>query len=226
MNKNIYFTSGNIEFLKFIATCFMTMDHINKYLFNSLLPFFFEIGRIAMPIFIFVLAYNLAISKQYTKLINRLLFFAIISSPVFIALGGLYSNFYPLNIMFTLLVVTIVSYCIERKKIILACIILLIFGGIVEYWWPAVVLGVSIFCFFRFKNYTFLMFSIISLLALYFINNNLYALMVVPILCILLIVNVPFVRLRYFFYIYYPAHLLVIFIIKTKMMNAGYLFFY
>lgn len=226
MNKDIYFTSGNIEFLKFIAAFFMTMDHINKYLFNSLLPFFFEIGRMVMPIFVFVLAYNLATRKQYATSIKRLLFFAILSEPVFIALGGLYGKFYPLNIMFTLLTITVVSYCIEKNLILLACFILLVFGGCVEYWWPAVILGVSVFCFFRFKNFVFLCFSILSLFSLYLINNNLYAMIVILILFVFQFVNVPFVRLRYLFYIYYPAHLLIIFIVKIKMMDAGYLFFY
>jgi hypothetical protein len=32
----------------------------NKYLFNETLLFLFEAGRVAMPLFVFVLAYNLA----------------------------------------------------------------------------------------------------------------------------------------------------------------------
>jgi hypothetical protein len=38
----------------------MTGDHVNKYLFNGTLPFLFETGRLALPLFIFILAHNLA----------------------------------------------------------------------------------------------------------------------------------------------------------------------
>ncbi len=52
--------NGTIEALKWVALLLMTADHVNKYLFNETLPFLFEAGRIAMPLFVFVLAYNLA----------------------------------------------------------------------------------------------------------------------------------------------------------------------
>ena len=51
---------GTIEGLKWLALVLMTGDHVNKYLFNATLPVLFEAGRIALPLFVFVLAYNLA----------------------------------------------------------------------------------------------------------------------------------------------------------------------
>ena len=72
----------------------MTGDHINKYLFNETLPFLFETGRMAMPLFVFVLAYNLARpgiyeSGAYLRIMTRLTIFGLRASPAFIALGGL-----------------------------------------------------------------------------------------------------------------------------------------
>nr|WEG85486.1 trbP [Escherichia coli] len=51
---------GTIEALKWLALLAMTGDHVNKYLFNGTLPYLFEAGRLALPLFVFVLAYNLA----------------------------------------------------------------------------------------------------------------------------------------------------------------------
>ena len=38
----------------------MTGDYVNKYLFNGTLPRLFNAGRVTLPLFVFVLAYNLA----------------------------------------------------------------------------------------------------------------------------------------------------------------------
>ncbi|WP_010101405.1 TraX family protein [Verminephrobacter aporrectodeae] len=51
---------GTCEGLKWLALALMTGDHVNKYLFNATLPVLFEAGRLALPIFVFVLACNLA----------------------------------------------------------------------------------------------------------------------------------------------------------------------
>ena len=51
---------GTIEALKWLGVVLMTLDHINKYFFNETLPGIFALGRLTMPIFGFVLAYNLA----------------------------------------------------------------------------------------------------------------------------------------------------------------------
>ena len=69
----IKLNSGNIELLKLIAAFLMTIDHINKYLFNSTIVLFFEFGRLSMPIFMFILAYNLAHKATFSRVINRLL---------------------------------------------------------------------------------------------------------------------------------------------------------
>lgn len=131
LNRIIKLNSGNIELLKLIAAFLMTIDHINKYLFNSTIVLFFELGRLSMPIFMFILAYNLAHKATFSRVINRLLICGIITTPVFIKLGGLYYGYYPLNIMFTLLVSVIVIYLID-KNIYLALLIFVLRGSCVE----------------------------------------------------------------------------------------------
>ena len=90
----LFVSDGTIEAMKWLALLSMTGDHVNKYLFNGTLPFLFEIGRLAMPLFIFVLAYNLVRpgvyeSGAYLRIMTRLTIFGLLASPVFIALGGL-----------------------------------------------------------------------------------------------------------------------------------------
>ena len=216
LNRMIKLNSGNIELLKLIAAFLMTIDHINKYLFNSTIVLFFELGRLSMPIFMFILAYNLAHKATFSRVINRLLICGIITTPVFIKLGGLYYGYYPLNIMFTLLVSVIVIYLID-KNIYLALLIFVLGGSCVEYWWPAISFTTFIFLFYRFKRNLFFLFAIISLIFLYYINVNFWALLSIPVIFILSCIKIKVPRLKMFFYIYYFAHLTVILFIKISM---------
>lgn len=53
-------SNDNIEAFKWLALALMTLDHVNKYLFSDNLPAAFQLGRLLMPLFTFVLSYNLA----------------------------------------------------------------------------------------------------------------------------------------------------------------------
>jgi hypothetical protein len=52
---------GSVEALKWLALVLMTIDHINHFIFKMQIPVMSDLGRLAMPLFGFVLAYNLAI---------------------------------------------------------------------------------------------------------------------------------------------------------------------
>ena len=95
--KPLRISDGSLEALKWIALVLMTGDHVNKYLFNATLPVLFEAGRVALPLFIFVLAYNLArpdvmAREVYGRTMKRLALFGVLATPVFIALGGLMAS--------------------------------------------------------------------------------------------------------------------------------------
>ncbi len=57
-------TDGTLEALKYLGLVLMTLDHVDKYLFNGTCPTAFAAGRSALPIFAMVLAYNLAHPTQ------------------------------------------------------------------------------------------------------------------------------------------------------------------
>lgn len=58
-NGKLYLSDGSIELLKWLALILMTGDHINKYLLDYSNDILFNMGRLVLPIFVFVLAYNL-----------------------------------------------------------------------------------------------------------------------------------------------------------------------
>ncbi len=226
-------TDGTIEALKWLALLIMTGDHVNKYLFNATLPALFELGRLALPIFVFVLAYNLArpgLFKRgaYPRTMKRMALSGAAASVPFIALGGLGGGWWPLNIMFTLLVITATLYLLERGghgHLLAAAMVFLVGGGMVEYWWPAIILGLAVCSYRKRPTWTAAGLALLALTALWFINGNLWALAAVPLLPIAACLDLPIPRLRWVFYAYYPLHLGTLWLIRIPMRHAGYLFF-
>lgn len=224
---------GTVEGLKWLALALMTGDHVNKYLFNATLPVLFEAGRVALPLFVFVLAYNLARPGTlergvYGRTMSRLAVFGALASVPFVALGGLYAGWWPLNVMFTLLVVTATAYLVERGgKLHLAAagVAFLVGGSSVEYWWPAVAFGLAVWSYTRRPSWAAAAVALLACAALWFINRNLWALAALPVLFLASRVDVRVPRLRWAFYAYYPLHLAALWLIRIPMSKAGYLFF-
>jgi hypothetical protein len=230
MNYPRFLTDGSIEALKWLALVLMTGDHINKYLFNGTMPVLSEIGRLAMPIFVFVLVYNLsrpgALSKGvYYRTMKRLALFALLATPVIIALG---SGWLPLNILFTLLVITVLMYLIELNSIAsytAAIAIFLLGGSLVEFWWPALTYALAVRWHCKRPNYFTLALTAIALATLWYVNGNFWALLALPVVSLASHAGFSFPRLRWVFYTYYPLHLALLWLIRIPMRQAGYLFF-
>lgn len=223
-------TDGTVEGLKWLGLLLMTGDHVNKYLFNGTLPFLFEAGRVAMPIFVFVLAFNLARPGQlergvYQRAMKRLAVFGALASFPFIALGGLYAGWWPLNILFTLLALTATAYLIERGNTVWAALVFMNVGAMVEYWWPALLFGLAVWSYARKPNLLAACGAVIACAALGFINGNMWALAVFPVLFAATFLDLRMPRLRWAFYAYYPLHLGALWLIRIPMSHAGYLFF-
>jgi len=227
---------GTVETLKWLAVLLMCADHANKYLFNETLPYCFEAGRIAMPIFVFVLAYNLARPDAgargiYHRTLVRLSLFAVIATPPFLILGSLTWGWWPLNILFTLLLVTAIVSQIDsaesrgKLRIGVAAALFIIGSAFVEFWWPAVALGVGFWAFSKRPNWIAGVAVAVSLLSLYWINGNFWALGVLPIIILASKANIPLPRMRWFFYAFYPLHLIALIFVRIHMIKVGYLIF-
>jgi len=174
--------NGTVESLKWLGLALMTGDHVNKYLFNATLPGLFEVGRLCLPIFVFVLAYNLARPgafdrSAYVRTMKRLALFGVIASVPYIALGGPTSGWYPLNVLFTLLIITATTYLIEKggtKSLTAASIVFLVGGSSVEYWWPAIALalGLAVWSYCKEPSIIAAVAALLSCAALWFINGT------------------------------------------------------
>ncbi len=224
--------SYNLEFLKWIAILGMFIDHFSKLIFPTIdhIPFFFEFGRISFPLFAFILVYNyLYNTKSKENYLKRLLIFALISQPFF----SYAFNTFVLNIFFVLLIGLLCIYLIEKgiefdKKVInfsLATIILVSSSNFVDYQPFGIAVIVSLYFVFIYKKVVFwLIFIIFLILAnhyTYSLNNGLLGLFLGIILFhltlyIVLIKNkikIPRIN-KWFFYSFYPLHLVLILIIK------------
>jgi hypothetical protein len=240
--KALTLTDGGANSLKWLALVLMVGDHVNKYLFNATLPWFFEAGRLCAPLFVLVFAWNLARPSNAARahvVARRLVGVGAIASLPFIALGKLENGWYPLNILFSLACVAGVVALNQRSvtlgqagkrsardvAFVGAFMMFLVGGGLVEFWWPLIALGVAARSYFVRPSVGAVVAVALSMLGLCLINQNAWALLALPLLVVVgqLGLNVP--RARWFFYAFYPIHLTALWLIRIPMAKAGYLFF-
>ena len=200
----------------------MTLDHVNKYLLQSEAILLFDLCRVVMPIFAIVLAYNLARPNAsdraaYPRVMQRMAIAGVFATPPFIALGGLGWGWWPLNIMFTLLVATGVMHLSQRGTVgrVLAVGLFVVGGALVEFWWPALAITVGAWSYFRRPTWTAVLFTLVGLAALFYINMNLWALAALPLIVLASRVDLPVPRLRWVFYAFYPLHLAGIWLVRN-----------
>lgn len=210
----------------------MLCDHFGYLIYKGKLSFMNFIGRIAFPIFAFQISEGYIHTKNLKKYIIRLLVFAILSQYPFLCFHSLISTGFALNIFFTLLLglICIIIYdkLFSRSSSIfykiLALLICIEIAYIAEitncdygFYGVAIIL-----LFYIFKNnqilmsLSFILFTIIK----YAISIIKYGhLQTYYFLCICTILPIIFINLynkkqgkkvKYFLYIFYPAHLLII----------------
>jgi hypothetical protein len=207
-------SSGSTEALKWLALVLMTLDHVNTFLYDGKFPVLFKLGRMAMPIFGFVLACNLARREAvetgaYQRTMKRLALYGLLASPVFVALVG----WWPLNIMFTLLVAAAVMYLMEkagRGHVIAALLLLAAGGAIVEFKWFGLLYCLAAWWYCKDPDWPRLILWTASAASLYAINHNLWTVAALPVIFAVDRLRIRVPRLRHIFYVYYPAHLAVL----------------
>ena len=208
-------SDGTLEALKWLALLLMVADHTNKYLLHDASHTIFNCGRIAMPLFVFVLAYNLARPDAYkhgahSRTMKRLALFGLLATPPFIALGGLLAGWWPLNILFALLSMTAIIYFLEQQTIggyLIACAVFIVGGSSVEFWWPVLAFGIALWWYCKTPRIAPLIIAVVALLLLRIINGNYWAFAALPILFASTSVNIPIPRYQRLFYYFYPLHL-------------------
>ncbi len=214
-----------MEAVKWLALLSMTIDHINRFFFKASIYPAYSTGRLAMPLFAFILAYNLAqpgVKSRgiYTRVIIRLVIFGLLATPGYIAMRHL-ENIFPLNIMFLLAAaVAIFSYFEEggASNRIIALFIFLIGGLFVEYDWVGIIFCFTSWVYCRKPTLLSGFAWLIAYLLLDSINGNHWALLSLAIIYLATKVDLKVPRIRYLFYVYYPLHL-SIFYFLAKLLN-------
>ncbi len=213
----------NSTTLKIIAVISMVIDHVGMLFFPQSAEFRI-IGRLAFPIFAFLIANGVIHTTNFRKYIGRLAIFALISQiPFYIFTRMLGIEGFPLNIFFTLTLGGLILHLYTRVKNIyisvLATLGIIVLSHFVNYDYGlyGVMLIVSYYIFR--KNMIFGSLAILVSTIYYYAMPNFFVLQVFSLLAILIIAlykddAIPSKKYRWIFYWFYPAHLAVLSLIR------------
>ena len=225
--------------LKILALIAMTIDHAGALLYNDTDHLWMRlVGRLAFPIFAFLIAESFRHTENVQKYALRLLLFAVLSMyPYYLAFG------WTQNVLFSFLCGLLALWGMEEKAknskqkvlfLLLACLlsimllcdwhligVLMVVGFYYARRSPWKIALVLLFC-------TALHIGCFAVYALYrdnmeFLMLNrvqLGTLLAFPFLCLYNGKRGRF-PMRYFFYFYYPAHLLVLYVVSLYGIDGG-----
>lgn len=216
------------NFLKLIAIISMAVDHTAKNFFPDNIALAM-IGRIAFPLFAYCLVVGCLYTRSTKNYIGRLFVFAIISQPFYVMAfhptwEGFIENILVLNIFFTLIAgVLVINALMNIKKnwwMILIAVAMEFFIGL-DYGIYGIILMVI---FYLCRNKSWLSFILIFIwMSLSFPGDFIHMLGFGIDLQFFAVLSLPLIYIhtgirpkinKYFFYIFYPAHLFVIFLVR------------
>lgn len=238
--KKTKFISSNI--LKTMAMFFMLLDH----LWATIIPgnqWMTNVGRLAFPIFAFLIVEGFTHTSDFKKYIKRLFIFALISEiPFNLIYTGSWVFPFHQNVLFTLLLGLLCINEIDKLKndksfknilkVVLKVVGFFLIGivGFVDYGFTGIL---TIIVFYIFRNFKFAWCGqLISLILLYIVffkgqsvvlnifNFEYY----LPLQSVGILALIPIwlyngekginsKKLQYMFYWFYPVHMLVIYLI-------------
>lgn len=214
--KNIGLTSYQ---LKWIAIITMMIDHIGAVLFPEELMFRY-IGRLAFPIFCFLLVEGVYYTHDIRLYMLRLGMFAVISEvPYDLAFHGTALEFEGQNVFFTLLLGVMLLYLLERDdewpiKIMEVLLAMWVAGVLrTDYGYKGILL-ISIFYFFHRHRLAGLAIGALWNYLWYNRTQEYGALAMIP---LALYNGERGRRMKYFFYVFYPLHLVILFAISRMI---------
>ena len=215
--------------LKIIACITMILDHI-KYAIpstNGIITIYF--GRIAFPLFAFLITEGYVHTNSLERYVKRLAIFALISQIPFMLFRTLVGEWLMLNIMFTFLLGLLAIGVFDKIKnkiiSIPICLVIIGLGEIlrVDYGWFGVATVLIFYIFKQSRIWQVIMFSV--LVAIYYYSKGIFNFITTKILLFYLFTILPAFliclyngklgrKMKYFFYWFYPVHLLIFYFVK------------
>ena len=228
MEKNLEFKCLSASGIKLIAVITMTIDHIGAALLPQYL-FLRIIGRLAFPIYCYMIVNGMFHTKSCIKYIMRIFGFAIISEPFYdLAFRGKIINMEYQNVFFTLAIGLTVISVIEQLKIrfggysvfgSMAEIMILASGCVAAYFLKTDYSFYGVLMIYGF--YSFRLNAIVSGIFQIFMNciiiGGVQGFAVFSLLPICMYNGEKGKNsgmIKWLFYLYYPLHLFVIFLLK------------
>ena len=234
--------------LKLIAICAMILDHFGQVVLKNgialkasysmftdaqftylldVINVLHMLGRLAFPIFCFLLVEGFIHTHNLKKYLINLFIFAFIAEPIYdLSLQGTLFDINQQNVLFTLSLGLFVLLIIKRsnKNWLISSMIILV-GAILSYIckMDGSYYGIgliSIFYLFYDKNYWKYIISIVYMYicgldySLYGIFNWYFLTAVSSVFLISLYNGTRGIKLKYLFYIFYPGHLFVFYLLS------------
>lgn len=208
----IKFLSGAA--LKLFAMMIMLVDHIGAIFFPELI-WVRIIGRLAFPIFAFFIAEGFAYTKNVKKYIVRMAVFAIITELIYdVAFHGAVTWEYQ-NVMVTFLIALIGLYGTQKLDKYVGCAVMIALGMLAE------VMKTDYGCFgvllvyiyhlmrngFWTKHFAAALFMILG-------SSYIQPFAAISTIPLMFYNGKKGINLKFLFYAFYPAHLLILFLIK------------
>lgn len=201
--------------LKCVAIVTMLIDHVGAIFFPEYLIFRY-IGRIAFPIFCFLLVEGFFHTRDIRKYMFRLGVFALISEiPYDLAFRGVALEFEKQNVFFTLFIGVALMYaleqCSEWPVKIVEVLLAMWFAVLLctDYSFKGILL-ISIYYFFR--KYKWLKLGLGAVWCLLWGEIQRYSILASFLLAAYN--GEKGYSFKYFFYVFYPLHLFVLFVIS------------
>ncbi len=141
--------------IKLIAIAAMVIDHIGLFFFPQILVLRI-VGRLAFPLFAWLIANGAYYSKNIKKYLARLFFFALVAQIPFIIINRLIDpSFWELNVLFTLFLGLLAILLIKKSKNVVSVCLMIILNALIaslfnmEYGAMGVLAVVIFYHFFR-----------------------------------------------------------------------------
>lgn len=232
----------NAFVLKIIACFTMFIDHVGYIVFDGHSSWFNYVGRLAFPIFAFQISEGYIYTHDVKKYLLRLILFAFISQIPFLLFHSIINNEPGLNVIFTLFLGLIAIIIYDKYNKFVGVFSAIIFGIIAHFLnsdYSFYGVGIT-FLFYVFnKNKCLLAISFIiatlmqySYLILVYYNygfeflKNVFIIYLPYFICTIFSIIIILCynkkkgpSTKYFFYLFYPLHMILVYILSFVLQN-------